>query len=80
MPRVSLLMTDVVMPDMNGRDLSKRLQGLYPNLKCLYMSGYTADVIAHRGTLDEGIQFLQKPFSRKDLAKKVKAVLNSSSA
>jgi two-component system cell cycle sensor histidine kinase/response regulator CckA len=54
---IHLLMTDVVMPEMNGRDLAKNLLSLYPNLKRLFMSGYTADVIAHHGVLDEGVQF-----------------------
>ncbi|MGA6927428.1 MAG: PAS domain S-box protein, partial [Desulfosarcina sp.] len=60
---IHLLMTDVVMPEMNGRDLARNLLSLYPNLKRLFMSGYTADVIAHHGVLDEGVQFIQKPFS-----------------
>ena len=54
-----LLITDVVMPEMNGRDLAKQLSAIRPNLKCLYMSGYTADVIAHRGILEEGVNFIQ---------------------
>ena len=73
--RIHLLMTDVVMPEMNGRDLAKQLIALYPNLKLLFMSGYTSNVIAHQGVLDEGVQFIQKPFSRKDLAVKVREVL-----
>jgi PAS domain S-box-containing protein len=73
---IHLLMTDVVMPEMNGRDLAKNLLSLYPNLKRLFMSGYTADVIAHHGVLDEGVQFLQKPFSVKALAAKVREVLD----
>ena len=74
---ISLLMTDVVMPEMNGRDLSKKLLSRNPNLKCLYMSGYTADVIAHHGVLDEGVYFIQKPFTMTDLAAKVRVVLDS---
>ncbi|MHB8907627.1 MAG: hybrid sensor histidine kinase/response regulator [Syntrophales bacterium] len=74
---VQLLMTDVVMPEMNGRDLAKTLLSLYPYLKRLFTSGYTADVIAHHGVLDEGVQFIQKPFSMKDLAAKVREVLDS---
>ena len=54
---IHLLMTDVVMPEMNGRDLARNLLSLYPHLKCLFMSGYTADVIAHHGVLDEGRAF-----------------------
>ena len=72
---IHLLITDVVMPEMNGRELAERLTAMKPGLKCLYMSGYTADVIAHRGVLDEGVHFIQKPFSMKDLAAKVREVL-----
>ncbi|MDQ5985854.1 MAG: Sensor histidine kinase RcsC [Syntrophus sp. SKADARSKE-3] len=72
---IHLLMTDVVMPEMNGRDLSKKMISIYPNLKCLFTSGYTADVIAHHGVLEEGVYFIQKPFSRNDLAAKVREVL-----
>lgn len=60
---ISLLLTDVVMPEMNGLELSRRMQSLYPKLKNLFMSGYTADVIAHRGILEEGVEaFFQKGF------------------
>jgi len=72
---ISLIITDVVMPDMNGRDLAKRLLSLYPGMKILFMSGYTADVIAHRGVLDEGVNFIQKPFSMTVLANKVQEAL-----
>jgi two-component system, cell cycle sensor histidine kinase and response regulator CckA len=68
---IQLLITDVVMPEMNGRDLAKELAEIIPGLKCLFSSGYTADVIAHRGILDEGLHFLQKPYAQKDLATKV---------
>ncbi|MFZ4440901.1 MAG: PAS domain S-box protein, partial [Syntrophales bacterium] len=73
---IHLLMTDVVMPEMNGRDLAKNLLALYPHLKCLFTSGYTANVIAHHGVLDENVHFIQKPFSRRDLAAKVREVLD----
>jgi len=73
---IHLLMTDVVMPEMNGRDLAKNLLSLYPHLKRLFMSGYTADVIAHHGVLDEGVYFIRKPFSIKELAAKVREVLD----
>ncbi len=73
---INLLMTDVVMPEMNGRDLAGKLLTLYPNLKWLFMSGYTANVIAHHGVLDEGVSFIQKPFSKQDLAAKVRKVLD----
>ncbi|MCF8111136.1 MAG: transporter substrate-binding domain-containing protein [Desulfobacteraceae bacterium] len=76
--QIHLLITDVVMPEMNGRDLARRLQSLYPDLKCLFMSGYTANVIAHHGVLEEGANFIQKPFSKKDLADKVRKVLENS--
>ena len=69
---IHLLITDVVMPEMNGWDLAERLQSLYPSMKILFMSGYTANVIVHRGVLDEGVKFIQKPFSIKDLAVKVR--------
>lgn len=72
---IQLLITDVVMPEMNGRDLAKRLQFLYPSLKILFMSGYTADVIAHRGVLDKGVNFFQKPFSLRELSVKVREAL-----
>jgi DNA-binding NtrC family response regulator len=74
--QIHLLMTDVVMPEMNGRDLAGNLLSLYPNLKRLFMSGYTANVIAHHGVLDEGVQFIQKPFAKQDLAIKVREVLD----
>ena len=75
MGEIDLLMTDVVMPEMNGRDLAKNLLSLYPNVKRLFMSGYTADVIAHHGVLDEGVHFIQKPFSKTDLSTKVREAL-----
>ncbi len=74
---IDLLVTDVVMPGMSGRELRQRLADLVPSLRCLYTSGYTADVIAHHGVLHEGVHFLQKPFSRDDLARKVREVLAS---
>ena len=72
-----LLATDVVLPGMNGRELFERLQALHPGLKCLYLSGYTADAITQRGVLPEGVNFLQKPFALKTLAEKVRAVLDA---
>jgi two-component system cell cycle sensor histidine kinase/response regulator CckA len=73
---IQLLITDVIMPEMNGRELAEKLQTLYPDLKFVFMSGYTANVIAHHGVLDEGVQFVQKPFSRRDLATIVRKALD----
>jgi CheY-like chemotaxis protein len=73
---IHLLLTDVIMPEMSGRDLRERLAASRPNLKSLYMSGYTAEVIAHHGVLHEGVHFLQKPFSVQDLAVKLREALN----
>jgi two-component system, cell cycle sensor histidine kinase and response regulator CckA len=72
---IDLLVTDVVMPEMNGRELAARVMANHPRLKCLFMSGYTANVIARQGVLDEGVWFLQKPFSIDQLARKVREVL-----
>jgi PAS domain S-box-containing protein len=74
---IRLVITDVVMPGMNGRDLIQVLLGYSPNLKCLFMSGYTAGVIASQGVLDEGIDFIQKPFSADGLTAKVWEVLSA---
>ena len=73
--RIHLLMTDVIMPGMNGRDLAERLLLSQKGMRCLFMSGYTSDIIANRGVLDEGVNFIQKPFSQKDLAVKIQEVL-----
>jgi PAS domain S-box-containing protein len=71
-----LLLTDVVMPEMNGRDLARNLLSLHPKLKILFMSGYSANIIAHQGVLDEGVDFIQKPFFIKTLATKIREVLD----
>jgi len=70
-----LLLTDVVMPGMNGRDLSRKLLDLFPGLPVLFMSGYTADILAPQGVLDAGTRFLQKPASLAELAKAVDGAL-----
>jgi PAS domain S-box-containing protein len=74
--RIDLLMTDVIMPGMNGKDLAHRLASRRPEMKLLYMSGYTADVIAHHGVLDEPINFLRKPFFTNELAQKLRETLD----
>ncbi len=73
--KIHLLLTDVIMPEMNGRDLSDKLLSIRPDMKVLFMSGYTADNIANHGVLDNGVNFIQKPFTIKALSKKVAAVL-----
>jgi CheY-like chemotaxis protein len=72
---IHLLMTDVVMPGMNGKELSERLKTARPNIKVLFNSGYTADVIAHRGVLEPHVSYLPKPFSAETLVSKVRDVL-----
>ncbi|MBK8182516.1 MAG: GAF domain-containing protein [Candidatus Competibacteraceae bacterium] len=74
---IHLLLTDVIMPDLSGHELWRQISGIRPHLKCLFMSGHTANIIAHHGALDEGIHFLQKPFTREALAKKVYEVLQA---
>jgi len=77
--RIDLLISDVVMPKMNGRRLADRLMEMRPKIKTLFVSGYTADAIAHRGVIEDGVHFLQKPFSLRDLAIKVRQMLESAS-
>ncbi len=73
---IDVLITDVVMPGMNGRELAEKLQAMKPELKVLYMSGYTANVIAHRGILEEGVNFISKPITRGQLARKLRNMLD----
>ena len=74
---IHLLLTDVIMPGMNGRELAQRISEIRPQTKVLYMSGYTENVIGHNGTLDAGVRLLQKPFTLRDLKSKVREVLDS---
>jgi len=73
---IDLLITDVIMPVMNGRELVDRVQSRRSDIKYLFMSGYTADVIVNRGVLESGINFIQKPFSLRDIAVKIREVLD----
>src|SRR5207248_7768662 len=75
---IHLLLTDVVMPGSSGRELAKRLTGRYPNLRVLYMSGYTYNVIAQDGRSEEHTSELQKPFTPQVLSEKVREVLDRS--
>jgi PAS domain S-box-containing protein len=74
---IHLLLTDVIMPGMNGRELAQHILEIRPNVKVLYMSGYTENVIGRNGTLDAGVRLLQKPFTLRDLKSKVREVLDS---
>ncbi len=73
---IHLLLTDVIMPEMNGKALSEQLTASYPALKVLFISGYTDETISRRGVLEEGVAFLQKPFTPSRLAHKVREVLD----
>ncbi|MGD9971533.1 MAG: PAS domain S-box protein [Desulfatirhabdiaceae bacterium] len=73
---IHLLVTDVIMPGMNGQELMNRIHAIKPTIKTLFMSGYTANVIVHHGVLDKGVNFLQKPFSVKTLVERVRKILD----
>ena len=73
---IALLLTDVVMPEMTGQTLAKELKSYFPKLKCLFMSGYTNNIIARHGVLDEGTNFIPKPFSIQSLTAKVRKILD----
>ncbi len=73
---IHLLLTDVVMPGMSGRELAERLSLQHPEMKVLYMSGYTDDAMVHHGLLEEDLNYIQKPFTLDSLARKVREVLD----
>jgi CheY-like chemotaxis protein len=77
---IHLLLTDVIMPGLNGRELAQRICEIRPNVKVLYMSGYTENMIGHDGVLDDGVRLLQKPFNLRDLKSIVREVLDSTPA
>ena len=72
---IHLLLTDVVMPQMSGKELKESIEAIKPEIKTLFMSGYTANVISHHGVLDKGMNFIQKPFTKDELARKVREVI-----
>jgi len=74
---IHLLLTDLVMPNMGGAELASRLQDLHPNLRVLFMSGYTDDGVVRGGLLGQGRAFLQKPFTPQSLARKVRELLDT---
>jgi CheY-like chemotaxis protein len=74
--RLDLMLTDVVMPGMNGRQLADRVKELRPSLAIVYMTGYSRNAIVHHGRLDEGVEILQKPISQSELAAGVRKVLD----
>ena len=75
-PKVDLLLTDVVMPGINGRELGRRAQQIRPRLKILYMTGYSRNAVVHQGRLDEGVELLEKPISQAKLAFRVREMLD----
>jgi CheY-like chemotaxis protein len=76
---VHLVLTDVVLPDMSGVDLSKRLAAIMPAMKVIFMSGYTSVGVLQEGLLESGVEFIQKPFTSESLARKIREVLDSKS-
>ncbi len=77
-PDISLLFTDIVMPDANGRKLADQARELRPDLKVLYTTGYTRNAVVHNGVVDQGVELIGKPFTIDDLAARVRAMLDAS--
>ncbi len=75
---IDVLLTDVVMPELNGNDLANRVRNFLPDISVLFMSGYTANIVAHRGVIDKDVTMIQKPFSKKELSAKIREVLTKS--
>ena len=73
--RIDLLLTDIVMPGLNGRQVADKAREQLPNLKVLYMTGYSRNAVVHQGRLDQGVDLLQKPISQAELAHRVRVVL-----
>ena len=74
---IDLLLTDVVLPGINGRELARRAQSLRPELKVLYMTGYSRNAVVHQGRLDRGVELIQKPITQRDLASRIRDLLDA---
>jgi CheY-like chemotaxis protein len=74
--RIDLLLSDVVLPSLNGRELARRIHARWPKLKVLYMTGYSRNAIVHHGRLDPGVEVIQKPVIQADLADRIRKVLD----
>lgn len=75
-PKVDLVLTDVIMPGINGREMGRRAQQIRPGIKILYMTGYSRNAVVHQGRLDEGVELLEKPISQAKLALRVREMLD----
>ena len=77
---IDLLVTDVIMPEMDGNSLFRKMSQIRPGLRCLFMSGHTDEALAQRGILDAGVHFIQKPFTMQDMEVRVQETLQAGSA